>query len=257
MMMTNSYTARWFDLFLRPIDPQQTAREVTFLRRFLPQPTYTTLLDLCCGTGRHTHLLAAAHYTIIGVDRDLTAISQARAVALPNERYIQHDMRHLRQLDLHADAVLCLWQSFGYFDAPTNQAILQAIAERLPAHGRLILDIYHHDFFAQHQGTRTFERQGTLITETTTLSNRRLQVSLTEDDQQVIDTFEWQLFTPDECVALAQGVQLRCVMLCTNYDEQQVPSASSPRVQYVFEKDAALSHRWVKKNIQEENTCVA
>jgi SAM-dependent methyltransferase len=241
MTMTNSYTARWFDLFLRPIDPQQTAREVAFLCHFLPQPTYTTLVDLCCGTGRHTHLLAAADYITIGVDRDLTAINQARGVALPNERYIQHDMRQLRQLDLPADAVVCLWQSFGYFDAPTNQAILQAIAELLPAHGRLILDIYHHDFFAQHQGIRTFERLGALITETRTLRNRRLQVSLTQADQQVIDTFEWQLFTPDECVALAQGVQLRCVMICTNYDEQQGASASSPRVQYVFEKDVTLT----------------
>lgn len=182
------------------------------------------------------HLLAAAHYTVIGVDRDMAAIAEASRYALPNEHYILHDMRHLHDLDLHADAVICLWQSFGYFDAPTNIAVLQSIADMLPAQGRFILDIYHHDFFAAHQGTRTFERHGTTITETTKVCNKQLSVTLTEGDHQLIDTFTWQLFTPEEWIALAQTINLRCIVQCTNYDEQQAPSAALPRVQYVFEK---------------------
>ena len=73
-MPTNTYLARWFDLFLRPIDPTQTAREVAFLRRWLPQPTYSRLVDVCCGPGRHSHLLAEAGYTITGIDRDPAAV---------------------------------------------------------------------------------------------------------------------------------------------------------------------------------------
>ena len=107
-MTTNTYSARWFDLFLRPIDPTQTAREVAFLRRWLPQPTYSRLVDVCCGSGRHSHLLAEAGYAITGIDRDPAAVATARSRALPNEEYLEHDMRQLRQLDLRADAVLCL-----------------------------------------------------------------------------------------------------------------------------------------------------
>lgn len=180
--MINAYTARWFDLFLRPIDPQQTTREVAFLRHVLPLPHYTSIIDLCCGTGRHAHLLAEAGYTIIGIDRDAYAIAQARERALPNETYIQDDMRQFPQLALSADTVLCLWQSFGFFDAPTNQAILSSIVAILPLNGRCILDIYHHDFFAAHQGTRTFLLGGSQITETKQVVNRRLRVTLLEDD---------------------------------------------------------------------------
>ena len=234
--MSNNYSTRWFDLFLRPIDPQQTAREVAWLQQMLPQPRYTTIADVCCGPGRHAHLLAAADYSVIGIDRDAAALAEAQSRALPNERYLQHDMRQLDQLNLRADAVLCLWQSFGYFDAATNRAILNAMTDLLPDHGRLVLDIYHHDFFAAHQGTRTFERAGSLITETSAVTNRWLNVSLSENDQ-VIDQFEWQLFTPAECVDLARTAGLRCILMCTNYDQQQAPSAASPRVQYVFERD--------------------
>ena len=35
--MTNIYTARWFDLFMRPISPEQTAREVALLQEWLPR----------------------------------------------------------------------------------------------------------------------------------------------------------------------------------------------------------------------------
>lgn len=232
----NEYTARWFDLFLRPIDQQQTAREVAFVSRHLPQPRYSTLVDVCCGSGRHSHQLAAAGYTTIGIDRDARSIAEARARALPSERYLEHDMRQLAELGLQADAVLCLWQSFGYFDPATNQAILRDIAAMLPAGGRLMLDIYHRDFFAAHQGTRTFDLSGTQISETKMMVNDRLQVTLAETDGTPIDSFDWHVFTPAECLELAQSAGLTAVLSCTNYDEQQRPAATLPRVQYIFEQ---------------------
>ena len=239
--MINAYTARWFDLFLRPIDPQQTVREVAFVARHLPQPRYATLVDIGCGPGRHSHRLAAAHYAMIGIDRDARSIAQARERALPNETYLERDMRQLPELGLRADAVICLWQSFGYFEPATNQALLAAIAALLPVGGRLILDIYHREFFAARQGARTFEFSGTQITETKTMIDDRLQVCLTEADGTPIDAFDWQVFTPAECVALARTAGFVCVLQCTNYDEQQQPAATLPRAQYVFEKQSAAN----------------
>lgn len=237
--MINAYTAQWFDLFLRTLNPQQTVREVAFLQRLLPQPRYRTIIDLCCGTGRHAHQLAVQGYTLIGIDRDTQAIGEAREGALPTETFLQHDMRFLPQLQLQADALICLWQSFGYFDAATNQAVLRAIVDTLPTGGRCIIDIYHHDFFVERQGTRTFVQGERYITEEKQVVNRRLSVRLTESDATPIDSFEWQLFTPDECTTLGQSVGLSCILMCTNFDERQVPSAAFPRVQYVFEKHSS------------------
>ena len=236
--MTNIYTARWFDLFMRPISPEQTAREVDLLQAWLPLPAHARIVDVCCGTGRHAHQLAAAGYHVTGIDRDAAAIAQARTRALPREEYVQHDMRHLDELNLQADAVLCLWQSFGYFDAATNRAVLGAMAAMLPAGGRCVLDIYHPGYFAARQGTRAFERAGASVTETSAVEQGRLKVALTEGDGILIDRFDWELFSPEECAALADSAGLAGLAACTNYDPAQPPSADSPRVQYLFEKRA-------------------
>ncbi|HYF62220.1 MAG TPA: class I SAM-dependent methyltransferase [Herpetosiphonaceae bacterium] len=233
--MTNIYTARWFELFLRPISPEQTAREVALLQEWLPLPEYERLVDVCCGPGRHAHRLAAAGYAVTGIDRDAAALAEARGRALPREEYVQHDMRHLAELNLRADAVLCLWQSFGYFDPATNRAVLGDMAAMLPAGGRCVLDLCHPGFFAARQGVRSFDHAGASITEAKTVAGGRLRVTLGEGET-VIDRFDWQLFEPAECVALAESAGLSSVAACANYDPGQAPSADSPRVQYCFEK---------------------
>src|SRR6266508_871470 len=69
--MKNQYSTTWFEMFLQPIQPVQTEREVAFVARWLPQPAYTTVLDLCCGQGRHARALAARGYRVTGVDRSV------------------------------------------------------------------------------------------------------------------------------------------------------------------------------------------
>ncbi len=239
MADTNTYTARWFELFLRPIRPEQSARETAFLRRQLPRDRFARVVDVCCGPGRHAHLLAEAGYAVTGIDRDGAAIAEARSRAHPAEAYRECDMRELPSLGLQADAVLCLWQSFGFFDATANRAVLASFAGMLPAGGRCILDLYHRDFFEMNQGTRISELGGHHITETKRVTDGRLHVSLAESDGTPIDAFEWQLYSPQECITLAEAAGLSCVLACTNYDEQQGPGEGLPRVQYVLEKFAA------------------
>ena len=234
--MTNAYTPRWFELFLRPLDPAQTARETAFLCRQLPRDRFPRVVDVCCGPGRHAHALAEAGYAVTGVERDAAAIAEARAKAHPAEAYREGDMRELPSLGLSADAVLCLWQSFGFFDAAMNRRVLGDFAGMLSTGGRCVLDLYHRDFFEANQGTRTSELRGQRITESKQVVAGRLRVTLTEGDGVPIDAFEWQLYTPGEIARLADDAGFDRVLTCTNYDAAQAASGTLPRVQYVFEK---------------------
>ena len=45
--MNNYYSTTWFALFLDTIDPAQTEHETAFIAHWLPQPTYTSLWDIC------------------------------------------------------------------------------------------------------------------------------------------------------------------------------------------------------------------
>src|SRR5262245_25632504 len=165
-MMSNTYSTTWFDLFLQPIDPAQTEREADFVARWLPQPAYATVLDICCGQGRHARALARRGYRMTGVDLSAAALAAAGKESGDQVIYLQRDMRDLGGLLGAFDAAVCLWQSFGYFDAATNEQVLKQIGRKLRPGGRLVLDIYHREFFERNQGARRFERGGATVTET-------------------------------------------------------------------------------------------
>ncbi len=233
--MTNSYSQDWFELFMSSIQPAKTAHEVAFVARQLPQPHYQALLDLACGTGRHARLLAEQGYQVLGIDRNLQALTAAQVHSVGNLRFLQHDMRDLAGLSGHFDGIICLWQSFGYFDAPTNRAILRNISHKLIAGGRCILDLYHRDFFARHQGKREFELGGKTIIEEKHMQGDRLIVELSYGSVGG-DRFEWQLYRPEDVRALAEECGLCCNLICSNFDEALAASPQLPRVQYVLEK---------------------
>ena len=99
----NRYTPTWFDLFLPTLSAEQTAREVAFLARQLPLPTYQHVLDLCCGWGRHAIALADAGYDVTGLDRDPVAIALAQKHAQSQglgaqPTFVVEDMLHIGAL---------------------------------------------------------------------------------------------------------------------------------------------------------------
>jgi SAM-dependent methyltransferase len=235
----NIYSPLWFDLFLAPIAPEQTAAEIAFITRLLPLPEFADMLDLCCGSGRHALLLAERDYRVTGVDRAATALAVARAEAerrgLP-ARFIEADMADLAVVPGPFAAALNLWQSLGYGDSAANAALLREVRDRLAPRGRLLLDIYHHGFFEAHQGERRFEQGGRTITESKTMDGDRLTVTLDYGPDAPADQFDWQVFTPQAITALAAACGLRLALACTGFDERQPPTTHAPRMQLLFER---------------------
>jgi SAM-dependent methyltransferase len=230
------YSPAWFRTFLETVPAEQTAREVGFLRRVLPLPAYRLLVDLCCGQGRHAVALAEAGYDVMGVDADAAALSIARRERADRPiTFLRADMRDLRAVPTGRDAVICMWQSFGYFDADQNFAVLRGNRDRLRPGGRLVLDIYHHDFFEAHQGHVETIRNGVQIVEDKRVHSGRLTVSLTFDGRPG-DTFNWQLFTAGEIEEFAAEGGLRMVLACSDFNEDVAPSPDTPRMQLVFER---------------------
>jgi len=235
--LTNAYSPTWFELFLGSIQPVQTEAEVAFLARHLPLPDYRDVLDLCCGWGRHALLLAERGYRVTGVDRDPVAIAEARRRAADLAvTYVVHDMRRLAEQIWSFAAVINLWQSFGYFDEATNRRVLRQINRMLRPRGRLILDLYHRGFFERHQETRTFERGDLIVTERKSMRGNRLTVRLGYWPGHGMDTFEWQLYAPEELRALAEQNGFRHLLTCARFDECSAASPDEPRMQLVLEK---------------------
>ncbi len=80
------------------------------------------------------------------------------------------------------------------------------------------------------------ERLGTEITATDSLRGNRLTAQLDYGDGDGSDTFEWQLYTPEEICQAAAEFDLRCLLMCTECDEQKPATAEKSRMHLVFER---------------------
>lgn len=103
------------------------------------------VLDLACGTGRHSHELARRGYEVVGIDisEELLAIARERAAELGLEaEFRRADLREL-ELDGDFDIVLSLNDgAIGYFETEEeNRRTFAVIAGALRPDGRHLMQI--------------------------------------------------------------------------------------------------------------------
>jgi ubiquinone/menaquinone biosynthesis C-methylase UbiE len=108
---------------------EAATNETAFIVWQLGLKRRSTILDLCCGAGRHSRALAKAGLKIVALDRS-TDLLQAAKDATPSAQsinYIRGDMRFLPLQSMSIDGIVNLFTSFGYF--PTDEENLKALRE--------------------------------------------------------------------------------------------------------------------------------
>ena len=111
------------------------------LLELLELPSGARVLDCPCGQGRHAHLLAEAGFDVDGLDYSKPLLEVARTRGTGKTlRYTQGDMRRLpARWTARFDAVVNLFTSFGFFDAPSDDLlVLEQFARVLKPGGVLI-----------------------------------------------------------------------------------------------------------------------
>jgi SAM-dependent methyltransferase len=233
--MLNSYSTHWFESFVPGDGDERTEREVAFLVRQLPIAQFPRVLDVCCGTGRHARKLAVLGYQVTGLDRSEVALAKARHGIGNGVEFIEGDMRSLDAVAGEFDAVICMWQSFGYFDDGENARVLDAMHRKVRRDGRVILDVYDRLFVEQMAGQRRIDRGGDVINETLMLADDRLRVVLEYESQDFSEGFDWRVYTADQLIRLARENGLEPVQVAADFREDAAADGSYPRMQLVLE----------------------
>lgn len=133
----------WGELQARGFPPEKTNAEVDFLVSALGLNAGEKVLDLACGTGRHSIELAARGMDVTGLDFNRAMLDVALRAASERGISAQFVERDMRELDGKAvyDAVICFWTSFGYFeDEADDLLVAKRIAQALRPGGRLLID---------------------------------------------------------------------------------------------------------------------
>lgn len=148
-------------LFSQLRSSEMTVREAEQILTLLHPSQGAAVLDLCCGTGRHSLEFARHGFQVTGVDRTARYLDTARAAATREGltvEFVQEDMRHFQRPAVF-DVALNLFSSFGYFDDETeNLWVLRHLHTSLNPGGQVLLEMAGKEPLARDFQPRTWHR---------------------------------------------------------------------------------------------------
>lgn len=162
--LLKSWRRRFFrEEIFTPGQPEAIAaapREASFVWRALGLRRGQRVLDLCCGTGRHSAALARKGALVLGVDSTPEYLAAAKRLAGPRLSFRLGDMRNL---PFHAefDAAINLWTSFGYFADPRDDLrTLRKVRNALRPGGLFLIDLMNAAWLRRHFQPKKWQRRG-------------------------------------------------------------------------------------------------
>ncbi len=143
-------------------DEKITSQEIDYFIKLLDIKSEDSILDLCCGQGRHTMELARRGFqNVEGLDRSRYLIRKARATARKrniNCRFREGDARNLPYKSDSFNAILLLGNSFGYFESISDDLkVLKQVHATLKPWGKLFIDLTDGDYLRANYQPRSWE----------------------------------------------------------------------------------------------------
>ncbi|MBL7645057.1 MAG: class I SAM-dependent methyltransferase [Candidatus Hydrogenedentes bacterium] len=187
-----------------------------------------SVLDLCCGNGRHmVHLLKHTPH-VVGLDYSPDLLEIARKQLGTTGHLLRGDMRAIPFRGAF-DALANFFTSFGYFCSESeNLAVAQGIARALKPGGRFFVDYLNPAYLRAHLDPESLRVSGRFeirerrwIDETTRRVNKITEV---ERDGAIINrsSESVRLYERSELLALLERAGLRMESCYGNYDGDPV-----------------------------------
>lgn len=143
-----------------------TREEVDKLEKLLQIAGRAKILDLCCGTGRHSLELSRRAYDVVGLDRTAAYVEKARLEAERlnlNATFIHGDMREYR-VPNSFDVIINMFGSFGYFENPDDDRKVAAhMCQALRAGGQFLIETAGKEIVARSFQEREWSEAGDLL----------------------------------------------------------------------------------------------
>jgi len=169
-----------------------TSEEVDFIEEEFKMSNSARVLDIGCGTGRHSLEFAKRGYECLGLDYSEPLIEMAKqdAKKFPKLAFRHEDCRRFSLAEKY-DVVICLYDVIGSFiDAESNLNILKMIADSMTEGGKAVISVmnYEHQSTAYDSPKFSFARE----------PSRVLNIPASKTMQQTGNVFDPKLILVDD-----------------------------------------------------------
>jgi SAM-dependent methyltransferase len=115
---------------------------IEFIIKILGIKPGESLLDLGCGSGEHTRLLAKEGIRCVGIEIAPSLVKYAKNKAKEEKIEVEYIQKDMREIDFCSEFECCILidGTFGFFNGKANLELLKKIEKALKLGGRLLLD---------------------------------------------------------------------------------------------------------------------
>lgn len=144
-MAEKAWYKEWFNSpFYHKLYFERDEKEAeAFIKRLIGhlQPsTNSRMLDVACGKGRHSKILASMGFEVTGIDLSTDSIAYAKQFERENLSFYVHDMRLPFWIN-YFDHAFNFFTSFGYFKTRReHDDAIRSIAKSLKPQGIFVID---------------------------------------------------------------------------------------------------------------------
>jgi SAM-dependent methyltransferase len=131
-------------------DEKEAAAFISKLIDYLKPAVKCYMLDVACGRGRHSRILAEKDFYITGIDISADSIAFAKKFEKENLEFYQHDMRLPFRVN-YFDYAFNFFTSFGYFKTRReHDDSIRTIANGLKPNGIFVIDYLNVHYAEDH-----------------------------------------------------------------------------------------------------------
>ena len=154
-MSEQAWYKDWFNspfyhkLYFERDDKEAEAFISTLINHLAPPPG-SYMLDVACGRGRHSRILAEKGFNVTGIDISFDSIAFAKKYENENLEFYQHDMRLPFRVN-YFNYAFNFFTSFGYFKTRReHDDAIRTISNGLKPNGIFVIDYLNVHYSEDH-----------------------------------------------------------------------------------------------------------
>ena len=140
------FNSHYYHLLYQHRDDEEAFRFIRLLIEYLKPTLGCTMVDIACGKGRHSRVLADLGYDVTGIDLSEASIEDAKLGEDEHLHFFVHDMRLPFSIN-YFEYAFNFFTSFGYFKTKReHDNSIRTIAQSLTPNGIFVIDYLNVHF---------------------------------------------------------------------------------------------------------------